>query len=247
MEREFIKLKKEFERIKNMGYVESTRGGTTGIGKTFEDLIGKKEDSLPLPDYDGIEIKTKRAYSKSYITLFTAAPNGKGQYEIKRLIEKYGYPDRIIKSSKVLYADVYANHSTIIANRYLFKLNIDYNTKKLYLNICDLNMKNFDTETYWDFDVLETKLNQKLKKLALIKAWPNKKNEKIYYKYFSIEFYKIKDFNTFIKLIENGDIRIGIKISTYRTGQYKGNICDRGTSFGIKSENLDKLFTKVIV
>ena len=32
-------LKNEFIRIKNMGYVKAGRTGTTGIGKTFEDLL----------------------------------------------------------------------------------------------------------------------------------------------------------------------------------------------------------------
>ena len=35
-------LKEEFLRIKRMGYVKSLREGYTGIGKTFEDLLGKK-------------------------------------------------------------------------------------------------------------------------------------------------------------------------------------------------------------
>ena len=38
------------------GYVKSIRGGTTGIGATFEALIGKEEDKLSLPDFKGIEI-----------------------------------------------------------------------------------------------------------------------------------------------------------------------------------------------
>ena len=42
IEDKIIKLKKEFIKIKEMGYVKSTRKGFTGIGKTFEDLIGKK-------------------------------------------------------------------------------------------------------------------------------------------------------------------------------------------------------------
>ena len=63
-------LKQEFIRIKKLGYVKSTRNGPTGIGKTFEDLLGKKEDALGLPDYKGIEIKTKRSYSNSLYNTF---------------------------------------------------------------------------------------------------------------------------------------------------------------------------------
>ena len=83
--KEIEQLEKEFKRIKNMGYVKSTRNGPTGIGKTFEDLLGKKEDALGLPDYKGIEIKTKRSYSNSYTTLFNATLHGQNNYETKRL------------------------------------------------------------------------------------------------------------------------------------------------------------------
>ena len=63
------KLYRKFNEIRKMGYVKSVRNGSTGIGATFEYLLGKEEESFEIPDYYGIEIKTKRAYSKSYITL----------------------------------------------------------------------------------------------------------------------------------------------------------------------------------
>ena len=44
------------------------------------------------PDYNGIEIKTRRAYSKSAITLFNAVPDGKAPFEVERLKNTYGYP-----------------------------------------------------------------------------------------------------------------------------------------------------------
>ena len=86
--KELYNLKQEFEKIKKMGYVKSTRSGFTGIGKTFEDLIGKNEDTLETPDYHGIEIKTKKSYSKSYTTLFNATPKDIWWY-VKMKIENY--------------------------------------------------------------------------------------------------------------------------------------------------------------
>ena len=51
-------LKKELERIKNMGYVKSITSGAIGISETFKDLLGK---DLDVGDYKGIEIRTKRS------------------------------------------------------------------------------------------------------------------------------------------------------------------------------------------
>ncbi len=59
-----------------MGWIESKRKGTTGIGYTFETLLGKEEESFPIPDYGSIEIKTRYRNAKFPITLFNATPDG---------------------------------------------------------------------------------------------------------------------------------------------------------------------------
>ena len=95
-------LQRKFQEIKNMEYVKSIRKGNTGIGATFEYLLGKNEENFEIADYYGIEIKTKRSYSKAYINLFNAVPTGSGYYEVKRLRDTYGYPDSNLKQYKVL-------------------------------------------------------------------------------------------------------------------------------------------------
>ena len=245
MDEKFKILKKEFERIKNMGYVKSSRKGSTGIGKTFEDLLGKEEDSLDMPDYLGIEIKTRRSYSRSYITLFSCAPKGQTNYEIKRLKDTYGYPDKVLKQFKVLSAIAYANHSEMVANRYLFKLKVDHIENKVYLIITDKFFNDFEKITYWSFELLKEKVERKLQNLAVIKAWPNKKDGIDYYKYYAIDFYKLKNFEKFIELIEKGVIRVCFKIGIYRDKEHLGEIQDRGTGFQIQESDLNKLYDKV--
>jgi len=39
-------LKEKFEFIKNLGFVQSKRNGPTGIGYTFESLLGIGENKL---------------------------------------------------------------------------------------------------------------------------------------------------------------------------------------------------------
>ncbi len=148
-------LKQKFETIKKMGYVKSTRSGVTGIGKTLEDLIGKKEDTLEIPDFRGIEIKTKRGYSKGYTTLFCATPKGKEEFEIKRISNRYGYPDKVLKNKKVLAKSVQANYPTLIARRFSFQLKIDYGNQKIYLVVKDRNGSLLENDTYWDFSTIQ--------------------------------------------------------------------------------------------
>lgn len=244
---ELKNLKKEFERIKKMGYVKSTRIGYTGIGKTFEDLLGKKEDTLELPDYHGIEIKTKRGYSRSYTTLFGATPQGKKEFEIKRLRSAYGYPDMVYKNQKLLNTSIQANCSTLVGNRFLFKLIVDYEEQKLFLLITDKNMNFIEKKSYWSFAVLKEKLERKLKYMALVKAWPNNIDNETYYKYYDIDFYKLKTFEEFIRLIEDGTIRVTFKIGIFKKGVRAGEIHDRGTAFEIQEIDMLKLFDKIEV
>ena len=46
MHNNIISLKKDFERIKKMGWVRSIRNDAGGIGITFEKLIGIQENCL---------------------------------------------------------------------------------------------------------------------------------------------------------------------------------------------------------
>ena len=67
-------FKADFDKIKGKEF-KSNRRSNTGIGKTFEDIIGVEENNNLLVDYKGeIELKSQRAYTQSKITLFTKAP-----------------------------------------------------------------------------------------------------------------------------------------------------------------------------
>lgn len=127
------KLNEEFKRIKKLGYVPEVHSGYGGIGDTFESLLGKEKSDFCIPDYDGIEIKTRRAYSKSLISLFCSVPDGEVLFEIDRLKERFGYPDKEIKNAKVLYSVVYGNKLCNVGKCYFFKLDVDKKERKIFL------------------------------------------------------------------------------------------------------------------
>lgn len=237
-------LKQEFIRIKNMGYIKSTRIGVTGIGKTFEDLLGKKEDTKGVPDYHGIELKTKLGYSKSYTTLFNLTPAG--DLTTQRLCKEYGYPDKVLKNKKVLNISI-TTTPTLVANKYFFYLKVDYSNQMLILIIKDKQGSILEENTYWSFKTLKERLNTKLQYLALINAWPTTRNNITYYKYYKISFYKLKSFEKFIELVDKGIIRVSLKIGVYRDGTRKGFYHDRGTSFELKALDFYQLFEHIYV
>ena len=80
----FIELKREFLIISKKGYIKGITNNYSSIGRTFENELRLPENEFSVPDYYGIEIKTRRAYSKSAITLFNATPDGEDLFEIER-------------------------------------------------------------------------------------------------------------------------------------------------------------------
>ncbi len=229
------KLKYEFEKIKKRGYIKTTGEGI-GIGKTFEDLLG---NSL---DYYGIQIRTKRGYTKTLITLFSLNIKGPSQFKIKRLRDVYGYSDK--NNHKALYCSFYGDCYTLIANKYLFKAKVSYNDKKVYLVILNHMYEVIEDYCYWDFEDFKEKLETKLAYLALVKVWPRVINGDVYFHYYRMMIFKLRDFETFLKLLERGVIKITFKIS-YISGEWMGYEKDKRTTFQIDEKNLELLFERI--
>lgn len=245
MHENLLDLKKKFEIIKKKDKIRTLRKESTGLGFTFESLINKKEDNTYLPDYKGIEIKTIYGYSKYGISLFTLTPRSiKGELAIHRIYKNYSYNNDL---NKLFKGNVYINESNLIGNKYLIKTKIDYDKKIIILNILDTNLNLLDNTIYWTFESIKQRLYTKLAYLALINGYPYRINNKTYYKYTNIKFYKLTDFENFLYLLEKDLIYITFNISTYKTGKLKGNIHDHGTSFKIKLIALDILFDEIII
>lgn len=242
VEKNILQLQKEFLRIKKLEYVKSVRRGNTGIGATFENLLGKNEDSLEIPDFGAIEIKTRRAYSKSKISLFTAVPTGSSYYEVKRLRDTYGYRDVKDCDLKRLNAAVVGNELVAVGVKYFFKLKVNRESKRLYLCIYNKDKVLIDENTYWDFDILEEKLLRKLQVLAIVKAWPNRIGGVEYFKYYKMNIYLLRGFEKFIDLLENGKIIVSLRIGNYYDEQKYGKVHSHGVGFAIAEEDLEELY-----
>lgn len=233
-----------FVKIKEKGWIKSLYKGNNGIGLTFESLLGIDKNELEIPDYNGIELKTKRYSSFSYITLFSCKPEGRYYHEVERIKDKYGYPHKTLKQYKVLNNCVYCNIKNRIGMKYYFQLEIDRKNKRIYLLVFDINNNLLEREVYWDFDILKEKIYRKLKVLAFIKAFSKK--SKIdgceYFKYDDIKIFYLKGFNAFINLLESGIIRVTFKLNIKTNGEKVGQIHDHGTSFDILEKDIPKLY-----
>lgn len=240
---DFWDLYKKFDKIRNMGWIQSKRKGSTGIGYTFESLLGIQENSFAVPDYNGIEIKTMRILSRKNIHLFSAEPDGDYLFPTQRILDKLGYPCKEKKEYKVFMSAAKGKSFSYIGYSRKVKLEIENN--KISLIAKDRYDNPIKVDTSWSFDLLKNRLYTKNKYLAIVKAKKMTKDDIEYFHYVHIDFYKIKSFESFIDLIEKGIITVTFKINVYKNGIKEGKIDNHGTDFSIKEEEIEELYTKI--
>lgn len=241
---DLVKLKRVFSEVNSKGWIKSLRDGYTGIGYTFEKMIGKNEDDFSVPDFGSIEIKTKNVNSKEWMTLFNAVPDGDFVYPIKDLYDKYGVPDKNCPKHKIFYAAVFS-YPCYANNKYSFKISVDRKKEEIRMFAIDKYGCIEDTDTTWSFKYLEEKLYCKIKYLAIVRVLSRYIHGCFYYKYDSIEFYMLKSFEEFLNLIENGLIKITFKVDYHKSGTNIGKIHNHGTGFDIDVDSIDKLYYRV--
>jgi hypothetical protein len=61
----------DFAKLRERGFIKTTRRGPTGIGHTLETTLNIDENNLAVPDLGNIELKAHRDNVNSMITLFT--------------------------------------------------------------------------------------------------------------------------------------------------------------------------------
>lgn len=244
MNENYEELKKLFSGIKNMDWVEAHRKGNTGIGKTFEDLLDKKEDNLALPDFKDIEIKSQRNATNSMITLFTKSPD----YPLSVntfLRENFGSISSKYNNMKILHTTISTKNFNTHISGNNFKILIDRELQRLVLQVQNNATKEIIYENaYWSFDNIKKCLEHKLKYIAIVGADEKEENSKNYFKFTNIMLITGITFDKFLEALENGDILVDIRIGVYNTGKNKGKTHDHGTGFRIK---LDKLLKYAIV
>lgn len=244
MEETISNLEKRWKKIKEKGYIKSVKKDCSGVGRTLEHLLGIEENNFELPDYFNIELKAQNKTSKEYITLFSLTPTRENSLSVEQVRNKYGYRSKYNPEQKLLEASLFYQQKVEINHSYLFIMGIDEKKQTIYLESCTRSFEPIEKFFVWTWQELEEKINRKIKILAFFEATTKYMNGSIYYKYNKMTIYRWRDFDTFIKLIKEGKIKISIRIGIYKSGPKKGQVHDHGTSFCISKKNLDILFKK---
>ena len=221
-------LKKKLQNIKKQGFVKSHRVGDTGIGKTLEDLLGIKENNIPLHDISDVaELKAYRKDATSMLTLFTLEPLPEGGDRDRLLLDNFGYSKRDNQRSKEL-------HSTLSCRRYNnqgLKLSVEKDKIRVQGKGKRLNI-------YWDIESLEKKFHDKLPALVYVladrKIIKNKEHFNFNEAYLLTDF----DFESFKKMVKKDEIVVDFRMY-YRPD---GSVRNHGTGFRVKINKLYHAF-----
>ena len=227
------KIIKEFRRIKAIDFIASSRIGTTGIGKTFEDNLGVIENCKKDPDFDGFEVKSQRFLAGSPITMFTkqfSSPKGAN----KILTSSFGNTDSTYAPLKNLHASMFTNKESIVYGRYKFTIKLNRREQKLFLEVRDLNSRILNNECYYTYEDLQA---FKLKNTFIV--WANFGPEPAMV-FFSFSFDKLLD------AIDNGAVQFDIRVGIFRTGEFIGKPHDHGNGFRLMKEAIPSLFDNVL-
>lgn len=241
---EIEKFKTAFRAVRDMGFIKTNRTGNTGIGKTLEDILGVPENNIDAPDLHGFEIKAQRAFSGSYVTLFTRAPT-MPKAANTYLREAFGTPDKRKPEMKVLHTSMFADRFNTHKSGYSFKLSICRNEELIRLVALNTETEEYyDMNIYWSFEVIEKILTDKLDKLVYVSATTQERDGDEYFHFEKATMYFGTSLSKFLELLENGKIMFDIRIGVYRAGSNAGKTHDHGSGFRLKKTDFHSLFDK---
>ena len=222
-----IELVEKLKEIKERGYIKSLRRGNTGIGYTFESLMGLAETNIPIPDIGGrVEIKTTRKDSSSLVTLFTFN-RGVWAHKQREIIERFGYEDK--KGRKALKSTIFFNKPNSLG----LSLRIDENK-----NIINLITYNDELLAEWDVYVVVGVFSSKMSRLLFVLADRRvvQANEEFHFN----EAYLLTNPNprSFLKALKSSLVGIDLRMHLKENGVVR----NRGTGFRMREKDMMELY-----
>lgn len=249
-------LIKKLKEISAMGWIPNARKGNSGgIGNTLEDLLGIKENNLPIPNAAEWELKTQRINSSSLTTLFHIEPSPRAiRFVSQVLLPKYGWEHQ--ESGKKYSKDEMSFRQTIHGKDSSdrgFKVVIDRTNRKVLISFKSKNvdkrhrkwlhsvnkrvgLDELNPQPYWGFDDLEHKAGTKLLNAFYVQAEVKKEVKRELYHYLKVKMLQKFSFDKFLEALENGKVLVDFDA---RSGH------NHGTKFRMKQNYLPELYKKV--
>jgi len=246
----------KLKEISARGFIPNARKGNAGgIGNTLEDLLGIKENNLPIPNAAEWELKTQRLNSTSLTTLFHIEPSPRAiRFVPQVLLPKYGWAHqedgrKYLKGEMSYRQTIHGNSRSdrgfkVIIDRRERRILISFDAKKVDSRHKDwlasvkkrVGLGELNPQPYWGFDDLEHKAGTKLLNAFYVQAEVKIERKKEHYHYTKVTMLQKFSFEGFLKALEEGKILVDFDA---RTGH------NHGTKFRMRQDCLPMLYGKV--
>ncbi|KAF0134742.1 MAG: hypothetical protein FD145_459 [Candidatus Saganbacteria bacterium] len=243
----------KLKEISEMGFVPNARRcNHGGIGNTLEDLLGIKENNLPIPNAAEWELKAQRLNSTSLTTLFHIEPSPRAvRFVPQVLLPLYGwahqedgkkYPKGEMSFRQTIHGNSRSDRGfKVVIDRNERKILISFDSKSVdpkhkdWLKLVKKNagLDELNPQPYWGFDDLEHKAGTKLLNTFYVQAEVEIRRKKEFYHYTKIMMLQQFSFEGFLEALEEGKILVDFDA---RTGH------NHGTKFRMKQNCLPMLY-----
>jgi hypothetical protein len=245
---EYSDFLEKMKKIKEMGFVPTHRKKDTGIGKTLEDLLELEENNIQGPDFSNYELKASRKGSKSMITLFTKKLEPDSG---EKLWQTYGYKQRGVASEGFKQATLLGIetedrfipprekelHTTVFAQ------NENSMGFTLVISKDRVTIKNRENiECFYSTSILRETLGKKYANMIHVLADHKRVQDQEYFWYNEAYLHSDFKFETFMKLVAEGKIKVDIRIGHFPNGR----IHDHGTGLRVLPTHLQLCFDSMV-
>ena len=247
----------KLKEIREKGWVEGTRKGNAGsVGNTLEDLLGIKENNLPLPNAAEWELKCQRRQTTSLVTLFHIEPSPTAlKFVSAVLLPYYGWlhkeAGKKYPLSEMSFRQTISTQGRsergfqVIVDREQQKIMISFDSSTVSHKhkewLIDVEKKiglgEINPQPYWGFDDLYHKAGTKLHNCFFVAADCKRIKGIEYFQYSRISMLRNFSKARFISAIEKGEILVDFDA---RTGH------NHGTKFRFRRNKLCELYDEVV-
>ena len=236
---ELESVKPVMEELKDK-WVDSLRSGNTGVGFTYETLLGIEENNISGSDIGGcVELKTKLVNSSCKITAFCLSPIWEYPLRARTVLEEYGYQCDKDPNRTNLYVPMKLGRNESKTGRWVFDVSIEDVEEARSLAIRDKQGKLIASTP---LSVIRFKFRQKYNNLLLVRAEKRTKNRKVQYKYSEASLCRGVSIRKVEELLVAGKLVTEFRMKLDRsTGKFK----DHGTCFRANESSTLDLFDQV--
>ena len=233
--------------IKDMGYLPSRRsaGNVGGVGNTLEDLLGLKENNLPVANAGRWELKAQVISKnlKSYLTFLHKDPYPREAYIVPRiLLPRYGWPSKSHQGEMSFRGTMGGNRYTnrgfkIDVNRIAEKVYVDFNCNEVNKKekelewLADVEKKvglgQIDPQPYWTFATLK-EATSKCQNIVYVLASQKKIGDVLHLHYYQAYIFHGLIFEKFLDAIESGIVLVDFDARTTHNHGTKLRIDHKG-------------------